>query len=314
MGCCCSFLSRCFSRDNTQESSNLIDSESNSRVATDGPSSSQRETQYSGGYNFVSSDGPSAGGDGGASNFTKPKKAQSSVVTDSGLFSPSRTGTSLSRSQSVSSAVSPAISSQKGSDLHAAIKEAYRLKDNYSTPTPEFLAKMDKLFMECQIHLSDLSAATHSINSNQREADFLVDELIALRNHWGPQLLPTSVCNAFVRERIEIDLGLQRYRVDCAEFFEPVPYYSQSVPNTGDLVKIYRFSVYDVSRNEVILRYFLERSHVRQIFHALCYSQPEDNKHGQVHPYGTECPSYWTVRSHVISDMCKRFQLETVKN
>ena len=69
-------------------------------------------------------------------------------------------------------------------------------------------------------------------------------------------------------------------------------------------MKLYRFSVYDLLRNEVILRYYLERSNVTQLYHVLCFTC--ENYRGQVHPYGTESPSYWEVRQHMLQDVYSR--------
>ena len=194
------------------------------------------------------------------------------------------------------------IKTNRGKDLHNAIKQAYKLKDRFREPTNEFLREMDKLFMDVQIYLTELSALA---TSNHKEADALVDELIALRNHWGSTLLPLNVCNAFVRERIQLTTASGvHYRIDCAQFFEPVPFYSSSASNASELMKLFRFSVYDMSRNEVVLRYYLERSNIVQMYHVLCYSHGSDR--GQVHPFGVECPTYWTVRQQMVNDACRR--------
>ena len=249
----------------------------------------------------------------GKGEVPQPRVAGLDFV-DSGLSvtSPSRTTGSLTRSQSFTSGVSrpSVISSNRGKDLQKAIHNAYKWKDEFSYPSKEFLAEMDKLFMDCQVHLTDLSSRSNVIV--QKEADALVEELIALRNHWGPRLLPNSVCNGFVRERIYLNLGFQRYRIDCAQFFEPVPFYHQSSNNPGELMKLYRFSVYELSRNEVIIRYFLERSNVIQLYHVLCYVH--GNQRGQVQPYGSECPTYWELRTQMINDLCIRFHTGSVKS
>lgn len=189
------------------------------------------------------------------------------------------------------------VYTQRGKDLHSAIKEAYRWKDRYGSPTSDFLTEMDKLFMDCQVHLSDLSNRSSTSASARNEVDYLVQELIALRNHWGRKMLPMSVCNAFVRERIVLSISLHRYRIDCAEFFEPVPF-NESSPTPGDHVKLYRFSVYDLSKNEVIIRYFLERTKETIYNHVLSYSKGSDK--GQVQVYGSMCPNYWEVRRSIM--------------
>ena len=192
------------------------------------------------------------------------------------------------------------IQTEKGKTLLTAIKKSYKLKDKYSSPMKEFLKEMDKLFMDAQIYLTDLSS--RETQDGRNEADAIVEELVALRNHWGTKLLPAKVCNAFVRERIYLTSNQRRFRIDCAQFFEPVPFYSTTTQNPGELMKLYRFSVYDMSRNEVVMRYYLERSNVVQLYHVLCFSQ--GTQRGQVCPYGTECPPYWDIRKQMINDVC----------
>ena len=194
------------------------------------------------------------------------------------------------------------ITTQRGKDLLYGIHDSYRLKDDFKQPTKPFLERMDKLFMDCQVYLTELSSRDSA--QSRKEADAIVEELIALRNHWGIQLLPLDVCNAFVRERIYLNLGMIKYRIDCAQFFEPVPFYSNVTQNVGELMKLYRFSVYDLSSNDIILRYYLERSNVMQLYHVLCYTM--GGQRGQVTPFGVECPSYWDLRKHMINDLCIR--------
>ena len=195
----------------------------------------------------------------------------------------------------------------RGSKMIMSLRKAYEWKTEFSSPTQQFLSLMDHLYMECQQHLTSLSSQG-DVNC-RREADVIVNEMINVRNHWGPKLLPSTICNAFVRERINLTLGAEqrKFRIDCAQFFEPVPFYSSSnsqSTNVGELMKLFRFSVYDLSRNEVILRYYLERSNVTQLYHVLCFTC--ENFRGQVHPYGTESPSYWEVRAHMLEDVYSR--------
>lgn len=202
------------------------------------------------------------------------------------------------------------VKTTRGNEIIVNLKKAYEWKTKFDGPTQQFLSLMDRLYMECQLHLTALSSYG-DVNS-RREADVIVNEMICVRNHWGPKLLPSSICNAFVRERLTLTLGIEqrKFRIDCAQFFEPVPFYggsgnnSQGGGNHGELMKLYRFSVYDLSRNEVILRYYLERSNVTQLYHVLCFTC--ENYRGQVHPYGTESPSYWEVRHHMLEDVYSR--------
>ena len=195
------------------------------------------------------------------------------------------------------------VRTARGREIFQNLQKSYEWKDQFDHPSPEFLSLMDRLYMECQLHLTALSSRGNV--EYRREADMIVKEMITVRNHWGPELLPNSICNAFVRERIPLTLGTdaRQFRVDCAQFFEPVPFYGsqQTGGNPGELMKLYRFSVYDLSRNEVILRYYLERSNVTQLYHVLCFTC--ENYRGQVHPYGTEIPSYWDIRQEMLGDV-----------
>lgn len=222
--------------------------------------------------------------------------------SDSGIHSRGSL-TSPKKSSSHPSSSFKTIVSSRGKALFNEIKHAYQLKKRFDEPKEEFLREMDKLFMNVQLHLTDLSGSTLA---NHKEADSLVEELIALRNHWGSNLLPNTVCNAFVRERIHITVNNIHYRIDCAQFFEPVPYYTTPVPSSGELMKLYRFSVYETNRNEVVMRYYLERSNVIQLYHVLCYSC--GNERGQVYPYGLNCPSYWVLRDNMLTDVCTRLK------
>ena len=207
--------------------------------------------------------------------------------------------------QPASSRPSSPVHSQKGLEVVEELSKAYRWREQFEHPSPEFLALMDRLYMECQLHLTTLSSQGDL--ESRREADVIVSEMVALRNYWGPQLLPSSTCNAFVRERIPLTLGAdqRQFRIDCAQFFEPVPFYgNQQNSCPGELMKLYRFSVYNIAKNEVVLRYFLERSNITQFYHVLCFM--DNNCHGQVNPYGTGPPSYWEVRKNMLDDLNMR--------
>ena len=239
-------------------------------------------------------------GSGGAPNSTASDANSSSFATDSLAMNTNGI------------AMNPMglgdVRTTRGNEIILHLKKAYDWKTKFDSPTQQFLSLMDRLYMECQLHLTALSSYG-DINS-RREADVIVNEMIYVRNHWGPKLLPSSICNAFVRERLTLTLGVEqrKFRIDSAQFFEPVPFYggssSQSNSNHGELMKMYRFSVYDLARNEVILRYYLERSNVTQLYHVLCFTC--ENYRGQVHPYGTEIPSYWEVRHHMLEDVYSR--------
>ena len=195
------------------------------------------------------------------------------------------------------------IMTVKGKVLLQQLTAAYKWKELYTHSCQDFLTQMDKLFMECQMHLSALSSQVDA--ESRKEVDALVREMVVLRKHWGPHLLPNSVCNAFVRERILLSLGgtdKQQFRIDCAQFFEPVPFYGTPGDSSG-LMKLFRFSVYDLLKNVVVLRYYLEQSNVEQLYHVLCYVH--NSQRGQVHPYA-EMPSYWELRQHMLDDIYTR--------
>lgn len=197
------------------------------------------------------------------------------------------------------------VRTARGKEIFLNLKKSYDWQNQFDHPSQEFLSLMDRLYMECQLHLTALSS--RGSLEHKREADMIVQEMITVRNHWGADLLPNSICNAFVRERIPMTLGTdaRQFRIDCAQFFEPVPFYgTQQAGNPGELMKLYRFSVYDLIRNEVVLRYYLERSNVTQLYHVLCFTC--ESYRGQVHPYGSEQPSYWDIRHKMMEDVCSR--------
>ena len=241
------------------------------------------------------------------SRYSQPHSTTLSYQSNYSLTSLEASGGKTPPNLSLTNSAKPTaddIRSVKGREILANLKKAYEWRDQFSHPSQEFLSLMDRLYMECQLHLTAMSSRGDQVS--RREADAIVYEMVILRNHWGPKLLPNSVCNAFVRERIPITLGIdqRQFRVDCAQFFEPVPFYGNQQGNPGELMKMFRFSVYDVSKNEVVLRYYLERSNVIQLYHVLCYMC--DSNRGQVHPYGSEPPAYWEIRQHMLEDVYAR--------
>ncbi len=256
---------------------------------------------YSGGSQDVHSMESRKGTNGSFLKHNEEDRVLGLEESDSGVHS--RSSIASPKRSFAFDAGKPKVKSHRGTDLCNAIKQAYRLKERYTEPSKEFLSEMDKLFMDVQLYLTELSGGT--ANSSHEEADALVEELIGLRNIWGPRLLPLDVCNAFVRERIQLTVSDVHYRIDCAQFFEPVPIYNSAT--SRELVKLFRFSVYEMSRNEVVMRYYLERSNVVQLYHVLCYSH--GNLRGQVHPFGKEPPSYWSLREIMLTDFCVRLKV-----
>lgn len=189
------------------------------------------------------------------------------------------------------------VTTQKGKEIMAELKKAYSWKDAYSQPTLDFSYKTNILFTSCENHFSFLSSDQTPATKN--ECNALVSELLSLRDHWGTDLLPLSMRNAFVRERINITMPPDdhQFRIDCIQFFEPIVFYGNLPGKKEDLVKLYVFVVTDLDTEEVIIRYYLERSYLFDFYHVLCYFK--GNSRGQLKPYGTHCPTYWVIREHM---------------
>ena len=192
------------------------------------------------------------------------------------------------------------VKSVKGNGVLRSLQEAYSWKEVYNQPTLEFSYKTNVLFTTCEQHLSELSATL--TEQTKLECDVLVRELLNLRAHWGTGLLPLSMRNAFVRERISCKIGPNRkeYRIDCIQFFEPIVFYGNSPGKQEDLVKLFVFVVNDLETEEVVIRYYLERSFLFDFYHVLCFFQ--GSTRGQLKPYGSICPSYWVVRQDMIEN------------
>ena len=171
--------------------------------------------------------------------------------------------------------------------VEAALKEIqgeYHWKGDITKPTEEFLNAVGPKFDHWGELLSKLSSA------NQRqEADQICGAIVALRNHWGPDISPWD---AFLRDRFFVgDL-----RIDAAEFFEPVPYY----PGDDKIMKLYRFSLY--KGGKVVARYYLEHSNlIGNSYYVLGLSDP--TSHTQVQPYGPNRPTYWALKEKVLQHL-----------
>ena len=191
------------------------------------------------------------------------------------------------------------IKTRKGQEILTKLCRAYRWKNDIEDTSQEFLAQMDRLYMECQLHLTAL--ASRGDVESKREADVIVNEMVALRNHWGPGLLPNSTCNAFVREKIHLTLGVEQrqFRIECTQYFEPVPVSSLETGNPNEPLKLYRFSVYEHER--CVLRYYLHRFKATITHHVLL-----ESKSRQIHSYGPELPSYWDIRQHLLEAVYSR--------
>ena len=204
------------------------------------------------------------------------------------------------------------VKTEKGIEVVKALQEAYSWKDVYTQPTLEFSYKTNILFTSCEQHLSELSKTL--TEEMKVECDTIIRELLNLRAHWGVTLLPLSMRNAFVRERVTLKIGSSQteFRIDCIQFFEPIVFYGNSPGKQEDLVKLFVFVVNDTEKEEVTIRYYLERSYLFDFYHVLCFFQ--GSSRGQLKPYGNMSPSYWTLRQDVLQNVKSHLESMVSKN
>ncbi len=198
----------------------------------------------------------------------------------------------------------PQVKSKYGRQLVERFKEAESWTGRYNDEDNVFLSDMDILFKHSQEHMTILcqQGLTPEV---KEECDELSKMTRALRNHWGKDRFPNSLCNAFVRERIPIVIEGQNCRVDCAEYFDDLPFYDNNPTMQGNLQKHRRFSVYD-EKNTIVARYFLESSDVNQKYYVLCKMLPvPGNPRGQIEPYGSDRPDYWTDRQNMLDSLAR---------
>lgn len=223
-------------------------------------------------------------------NLPSPGSRPPPLVTFEDIPSPTR------KEKPLSPPPNSIVLTQEGEMLRRTFQEAYSWTESYAEPTPDFSFKINHLFTKCESHFTSLSK--ESTPRARRECELLVEELLKLRTHLGPKLLPLSTRNAFIRERIIIPMGEgtdeHQFKIDCIQFFEPIVFYGNSLGKKEDLVKLYVFVVTDLKTDDVIIRYYLERSYLYDFYHVLCYFK--GNNRGQLKPYGTVCPPYWTIR------------------
>ena len=173
----------------------------------------------------------------------------------------------------------------------AEVEEAKKLKEVFSKPSKEF---MDKALPKLQRWSDIVFGYTHA--GKKDEADRLSQALSELQGHWGDELFPPDKFDAFSRDRFKVGPAL----VWAAQYFKPVPYHK------GDkqIMKYYRFSLY--LRKEVVGRYFLERSELKEPFFVL--GLQSNDKHYQIKQYGSRKPTYWELKEAVIEDTKKKLQ------
>lgn len=192
------------------------------------------------------------------------------------------------------------ITSERGLSIRDTLHQRYQLRDHYPSPTLDFSLKISQLVQACEEHISMLAA--DGTVPCQSEADALVEELLRLRTHLGPELLPLSMKNAFYREKVSLHGGLpdRIFRLDCIQFFDPILFYGNSVGEPHELVKLYVFLLIETVKSSPFMTLYLERTcHGGEFYHCLCFFC-EGNVRGQFHIYGDRCPSYWELRGDVI--------------
>lgn len=200
------------------------------------------------------------------------------------------------------------ITTAKGLSIKDSLRQGYQLKYHYPGPTLDFSLKLSALVQSCEEYISTLSS--QATLQAQSEADALVDELLQLRIHLGPELLPLNIKNAFYRERILIEGGHneRQFRLDCIQFFEPILFYGNAIGEPHELVKLYVFFLIETIKTTPFMSLYLERTcHAGEFYHCLCFFC-EGNVRGQFHIYGDRCPSYWELQNDVLTRAKKTVQ------
>ena len=170
------------------------------------------------------------------------------------------------------------------------IQEARHWKGKVDSPTDEFLNAVGPQFDRWREVLTELSSA-----DRRADADRICAAIHELQRDWGAKLFPLERFEAFGRDRFVF----RDLRIDAAEFFAPVPYY----PGDATIVKLFRFSVYRA--NKVVLRYYLEKSNILEVFYVLTRVDPASNSHAQIKPYGRAAPDYWDLKHNVLNDLAR---------
>ncbi len=171
--------------------------------------------------------------------------------------------------------------------VEAALSEIDVSKRPTSTTSEDLMRDLAPKFQRWAALMTDLSAV-----GQHAEADRIATAIIEMRNAIDPAFFPRNSPDAFVRDRFPAG----PYRVDAAQFFEPVRYY----PDDDRIMKLYRFSVY--MGETVVARYYLERSTLAEDYYVLGYTD-HAVFHRQVKPYGPHLPSYAELKTSVLADL-----------
>ena len=180
------------------------------------------------------------------------------------------------------------VEADKVKSALAEIQDEYRWKGAASPA--DFAADANPKFDRWGALLARLSSA-----DQRAEADRICAAIVALWKHLGQDMLRAE---AFIRDRFFVD----EYRVDAAQFFQPVPFY----PGDDKIMKLYRFSLY--RGDQVVARYYLEHSQLdgksENSYYVLTFTEPRT--HQQVRPYGPELPTYWALKDAMLQHMAGR--------
>lgn len=177
-------------------------------------------------------------------------------------------------------------------DVNAVIqgtKGERHWKTKVDAPTQEFVKAISGSFDSWGKVLIQLSAA-----DQRSEADEICEAIVELRDHLGAKLLPVERYDSFIRDRFWVE----PYRVETAQFFEPVRYH----PTDDRILKLIRLSAY--REGQVVRRYYLEKSSfTAPPTYSLGRADDDTREHQVVENYGAARPSYWQVKARVIVDL-----------
>lgn len=180
----------------------------------------------------------------------------------------------------------------RSADVRAVIQQTRderRWKTKVDRPTQEFVKAISGAFDSWGKVLTQLSAA-----DQRSEADELCQAIVDLRDHLGAKLLPVERYDSFIRDRFWVE----PYRVEAAQFFEPVRYH----PTDSRILKILRLSAY--REGHVFRRYYLEMSSITdRPTYTLGRADDSTREHQVVEDYGAERPTYWQVKERASFDL-----------
>ncbi len=90
---------------------------------------------------------------------------------------------------------------------------------------------------------------------------------------------------------------LHNLAVSCVEYIEPLKFY----PSSNFVYKHMAFIVFQ--DNQIILRYYLESTHIFDLYYVLCSMSADMLVHRQVKQYGNIRPKYSDIKRMIIHDL-----------